>query len=122
MGLDATIKRPDGGPLGDVATVQQALVQAFPGVVLGRLPSGVEKIQEAAKRGVVFPDIIRRHLESTPAKQAGDYKGPEFSAQFRLGSSDVVQQVDVVLYGTTTASTPMFALLEERYGWITTHP
>jgi hypothetical protein len=40
MGLDATIKRLDGSPLGDVANVQQALADAFPGIVLGRLPSG----------------------------------------------------------------------------------
>ncbi len=122
MGLDTTIKRPDGKPLGKVADVQQALAVAFPSIVLGRLPSGVEKIRAAAEQGVVFPDILRQHLESSLAQHGGDYQGPDFSAQFNLGSSEVVKQVDVVLYGTTVSSEPMFALLQERYGWVTTHP
>ncbi|MFO0848428.1 MAG: hypothetical protein U0871_07720 [Gemmataceae bacterium] len=122
MGLDATIKRSDGQPLGKLASVQEALALAFPGIVFGRLPSGSEKIQEAAKMGVVFPDIIRQHLESSPAKYNGEYEGPDFFAEFVLGSEDVVQQVDVVLRGTTQAAEPMLTFLEERFGWVTTHP
>jgi hypothetical protein len=122
MGLDATIKRIDGQPLGSVESVQHALAIAFPGIVLGRLPSGADKIRAAAQQGIEFPDILRRHLEAAPARHGGDYEGPDFSAQFSLGSSDLVQQVDVVLYGTTAASEPMFELLEQQYGWITTHP
>src|SRR5262245_61021158 len=122
MGLDATIKRPDGKPLGAVAEVQQALAAAFPGVVFGRLPSGAEKIRAAAERGVVFPDVIRQHLESSPAENGGDYKGPDFSAEFFLGSLEIVQHVHVVLRGTTASSEPMFELLKERYGWFTTYP
>jgi hypothetical protein len=122
MGLDATIKRADGKPLGLVAQVQKALAAAFPGVVLGRLPSGVEKIQAAQERGVDFPDVLRQHLESSPARWGGDYEGPDFSAQFHFGMAEVVQHVDVVLYGTTVASEPNFALLEREYGWVTTFP
>lgn len=122
MGLDATIKRPDGKPLGTVEDVQSALAAAFPGIVLGLLPSGAEMIQAAAERGVVFPDIIHQHFESLPAKHGGDYEGPSFSAEFVLGSSEVVQLVVVVLYGNTVASEPMFAMLEDLYGWIVTHP
>jgi hypothetical protein len=122
MGLDATIKRADGEPLGPVAEVQQVLATAFPGIVLGRLPSGAEKIQAAAERGVVFPDILRQHLESAPAQYSGEYEGANFSAQFSLGAAEVVQHVDLVLYGTTVASEPMFEVLERRYGWVTTYP
>ena len=95
---------------------------AFPGIELGWLPSGAEKIRAAAERGIDFPEIIRQSLESSPAEHGGDYVGPDFSAEFNFGSSDVVKQVDVVLYGTTSASLPNFGLLEERYGWVTTHP
>jgi hypothetical protein len=122
MGLDATIKRADGAPLGELAEVQRALAHAFPGIVFGRLPSGAEKIQAAAERGIVFPDIIRQHLESSPARHGGDYEGPDFSAQFNLGPTEIVQQIDVVLYGNTVASQPMFAQLERQYGWVTTYP
>lgn len=121
MGLDGTIKRYDGKPLGSIATVQRVLRAAFPGIELGRLPSGAEKIQAAKEKGIEFPDVIRQHLESAPAQYGGDYEGPEFSAQFILGADEVVQQVDIVLYGTTTAVEPMLEFLEREYGWITTH-
>jgi hypothetical protein len=121
MGLDATIKRQDGKPLGPVAVVQQALAAAFPRIVLGRLPSGAEKIRAAAERGVVLPPVIRQHFETAPAQYGAEYEGPEFSAQFNLGAAEVVQQIVVVLYGTTVASEPMFALLLRECGWITTY-
>jgi hypothetical protein len=122
MGLDGTIKRADGKPLGTVAEVQRALAAAFPGIRLGVLPSGAERIRAAAERGVVFPDVIRRHFESAPAQYGGEFEGPDFSAQFNLGAADMVQQVDVVLYGATVASEPMFELLERSHGWVTKHP
>jgi hypothetical protein len=122
LGLDGTIKRSDQKPLGPLAEVQQALALAFPGVEFGRLPSGAEKIKAAAARGIELPEVLRQHLEASPADEGGDYQGPGFSAQFYLGSDEVVQQVGVVLHGQTVASEPMFAFLKERYGWITTHP
>jgi hypothetical protein len=122
MGLDGTIKRPDGQPLGPVADVKRALSAAFPGITFGRLPSGADKIHAAAELGIVFPDVIRQHFESSPAMYGGDYEGPDFSAQFSLGSSESVQDVDFVLYGNTVASETMFALLRERHGWIRTQP
>lgn len=122
MGLDGTIKRADGRPLGTLAEVQDTLSTIFVGIVLGRLPSGAEKIRSAAERGIVFPDFLRQHFESAPASFGGKYEGAEFSAQFSLGSSDVVQEIDVVLYGTTTESDPLFSLLEVRYDWITAYP
>ncbi|MEO2090041.1 MAG: hypothetical protein ABGY75_11165 [Gemmataceae bacterium] len=122
MGLDATIRRPDGKCLGPLYEVQQALAKAFPGVVFGRLPSGVEKIRLATDMGIVFPDVIRQSLESLPERNGGEYEGADFSAQFNLGASEVVQHIHVVLYGCTTASEPMFAFLERHYGWVTTHP
>src|SRR5262245_54895878 len=122
MGLDGTIRRADGAPLGDLAAVQQALAAAFPGIVFGRLPSGKEKIRAAAEQGLVFPDVIRESFARMPAQHGAEFKGAEFSASFILGAEQTVKQVDVLLYGKTTASEPNFALLKERFGWITTHP
>jgi len=122
MGLDGTIKRPDGKPLGAVAEVEQALALAFPGVEFGRMMSGAEKLNAAAAQEIELPEILRQHFESTPAQECGDYQGRNFSAQFNLGADGIVQQVDVGLYGDTIASAPMFVFLEERYGWIITHP
>jgi hypothetical protein len=122
MGLDGTIKRLDGEPLGELVEVKDALAIAFPGIVFGLLPSGVDKIRLAAERGIAFPESLREQLERIPARNGGDYEGPDFSAQFSLGTSKIVQQIDVILYGNTVASGPMFAVLEERFGWVTTHP
>jgi hypothetical protein len=122
MGLDGTIKRDDGQPLGDIETVQSALALAFPGVQLGMLPSGPDKIRAAAEKGIQFPEILRKHLESAPATYGGEYEGPDFSAQFSLGSSRNVEQADLALYGNTTAAEPMLEVLKKKYGWITTHP
>jgi hypothetical protein len=122
MGLDGTINRPDGNPLGSLAEVQAALATAFPGIEVGQIASGDEQLRAANAQGIVFPEIIRRHLTSTPAKHGAEYMAPEFSAQFNFGIGEIVQQVDVVLYGTTAKSEPMFALLERDFGWITTHP
>ena len=122
MGLDGTIRRADGEPLGNLAAVQHVIAEAFPGIVFGRLPSGDEKIRAAAEQGVIFPDIIRESLQRTPAQHGGEFKCPDFSASFNLGAAETVQQVQVLLYGKTTASEPMFGVLEKRFGWITTHP
>lgn len=122
MGLDATIKRKDGKALGSVDEVQRALAAAFPGIQIGLLPSGAEKIRTAAEKGINFPEIILKHFESTPAQFGGDYEGPGFSAQFNLGANESVRHVGVVLYGKTTESEPMFEFIEREYGWITSFP
>lgn len=122
MGLDGTIKRADGQALGNVSFVQQALAKVFPGICFGRLPSGKERIRAAVEKGVVLPDALLKYLETSSANLGAEYEGSDFSAQFNLGSSETVQEVDIVLYGKTTRSDPNFELLEEQFGWITTHP
>src|SRR5262245_64596625 len=122
MGLDATIRRADGELLGDLAAVQDALAAAFPGIEFGRSPSGEEKIRAAAEQGVVFPDVIQESFARMPAQHGAEFKGAEFSASFSQGAAEIVKQVDVLLYGKTTASEPNFAILKERFDWLTTHP
>jgi hypothetical protein len=122
VGLDATIKRPDGKPLGEVAQVQQALASVFPGLVCGMLPSGQDKIRAAAEKGIEFPEVLRKNFESLPERHAADYEGRDFSAEFILGASEIVEHIDVVLRGKTIASDPTFETLHERFGWVTTYP
>src|SRR4030095_4097538 len=122
MGFDVTIKRADGRPLGYIADVQQALVAVFPGIVLGQSLSGAEKLRRASEQGVTFPEILRQHVAASVPEYEGDYEGPEFSAQFHLGPSETVREIDVVLYGNMEVAEATFAQLTERYEWITTHP
>ena len=122
MGLDGTIRRADGRPLGTLDEVRRALVDVFPGIILGQNLSGAERIRIAAERGIEFPEVLRKSLERIPAKFGADYVGPEFSAEFLLGADETVQTVDVVPYGNTVAAEPMFEALTRKHGWITTHP
>lgn len=122
MGLDGTIKRLDGKPLGTLEEVQRVLQHVFPQIELGTLPSGLDQLRVFEEKGIDLPDVLRKNFESMPAIFAGDYQNEDFSAEFRLGSTEIVQQIDVVLRGTTVASEKYLSKLESEYGWITTHP
>jgi hypothetical protein len=122
MGLDGTIKREDGRPLGDLSMVQQVLVAVFPGMVFGRLPSGQEKITAAANRGVEFPIIVRRALETRPASVGGVFENESFTADFDLGPDAIVKTVSVLLYGEMQRSEPFWEKLKALAGWVITHP
>ena len=122
MPLDGTIKRTDGHPLGSFSEVQSALSAIFPGLALQRSPSGVEKLRLAEAQGSKFPEALREHFLSSPSKLEGDYEGADFSIEFFADVAETISEIGVELRGTTTTSEPLFALLEERFGWILTHP
>lgn len=122
MGLDGTIKRLDGKPLGTLPEVQQILQRVFPGIELGTLPGGKAQLQYFAEQGIELPEVLRKNYESMPERFAGDFQNADFSAEFQFGSSEIVQQIDVVLRGTTVASEEYLKILETEHGWITTHP
>jgi hypothetical protein len=122
MGLDGTIKRPDGQSLGSFAEVQSVLADIFPGVDLQRSLSGLEKLHTAEAHGITFPPVVREHMASAPATYEGDYTGADFSIEFYADVADIIPELGVELRGTTTHSEPLFTLLKERYGWLLTHP
>ena len=122
MGLDGTIKRPDGQSLGSFDQVQRVLTDIFPGVALQRSLSGREKLKAAEAQGVTFPAVLRDHMASSPATFEGDFIGAGFSIEFYAEAGETILELSVVLRGTTTRTEPLFALLEERYSWILTHP
>jgi len=122
MGLDGTIKRLDGKPLGTLQEVQRVMQQVFPQIELGTLPSGLEQLRVFEERKIELPEVLRKNFEKMPAIFAGDYQNEDFSAEFRFGSMEIVQHIDVVLRGTTVASEEYLQKLESYHGWITTHP
>lgn len=122
MGLDGTTKRPDDQPLGSVAVVQSALADIFPGVTRELSLTGLHQLQTAKAQGIVFPAIIREHMASAPAVYEGDYVGTDFSIEFYAEAADTILEVNVVLRGTTMHCEPLFALLNDRHGWLLTHP
>jgi hypothetical protein len=121
MGFDVTIKRRDGRPLGSIAEVQQVLATVFPGITFSKSPDGPEKLRRASQQGVTFPEILRQHIAASISQFEAGYDASEFSAEFNLGSSETVQEIDVRLVGKMDPAQALFATLD-RYGWIATHP
>jgi len=83
MGLDATIKRADGKPLGTVAEVEKMLEVAFPGIFFERLPSGAEKIK-AKKKASNSPKFSATTLNLRRTSTAQNSTGPISRLIFRL--------------------------------------
>jgi hypothetical protein len=93
MPWEVTIKRLDGAPLGDLASVRQQITNALPAIQFYRVPSGLEKIAAARAAGVEFPDIIRQHLEGRPATEQAEFEGDGFLVTlygFRAESLDAI--------------------------------
>jgi hypothetical protein len=114
MAWDLTITRADRSPLGEIASVRQAVELALPNVRFYREPSGVEKMATA---GIEFPDVLRRHLESSPAQTQADYEGDGFSMRLYLGAGPSVDRMDAEVWGS---GDPLPALhrLAEATGWV----
>jgi hypothetical protein len=82
MPWEITIRRADGGVLGDLAAIRQKFVAAIPGLQFYFEPSGPDKIAAARAIGLEFPDVIRQHFEQRPATEQADYEGDGFSMRF----------------------------------------
>lgn len=102
--------------------MQGALASVFDGLTFQRSLSGLDKLQIAEEQGIQFPPALREHMASSPAKYEGDYEAEDFSVEFYAEATELLSELGVVIHGTTTESEPLFALLEERFGWILTHP
>jgi hypothetical protein len=61
------------------------------------------------------------HLAFFPAKLGADNQGAGFLIEFYTDDAEIIPAIGVVLRGRTTSPDPLFALLEERFGWILTH-
>jgi hypothetical protein len=74
MPWEITIRRADDAPLGDFASVRQQIEFALPPIRFYRQPSGPERIAAARAAGVEFPDVIRKHLEQSPATDEAEFE------------------------------------------------
>jgi hypothetical protein len=97
MPRELTIVHADRLPLGDIEAVRRAVETDIPGVRFYREPSGVEKMAAA---GIEFPEVLRRHLEGSPAKTQADYEGDGFSIRFFLGTGPEVERMGAEVRGS----------------------
>ena len=117
MGREATIKRRDGSPLGELAWVKEQIALELPGVIFRTLPSGPEFLKWVARHQEV-PEVLRKHFESSPESVVAELSGEGFRVELDLGSSPVVQEIGVRLEGDGA----LFERLERRTGWVVVHP
>lgn len=114
MPWDVTIRKPDRTPLGTIRAVQEGLRAGFPQVHFYREPSGREKM---AAVDFEFPEVLRRHLDNSPATTQGDLEGDGFSIRFFLGAEEPVERVDAEIRGDTAAAILSLERLAQVTGW-----
>jgi hypothetical protein len=122
MGLDVTILRADGEPLGHQAEVQQMLVSAFPELVLTRSLSGAEKIREAEAKGIEFPPFIKEQMEMSPPVYEGDLEKDNYSIEFYFTVDPVVQEMNATIRGSAGDAQLPFERALARLGWMARIP
>jgi hypothetical protein len=122
MGVDGTIFRADGAPLGDRETVVKILRRHFDGVEFGWAPSGADKLAAMKSQGIEPPEVLEEHLLGQPAKYEGVYDGRGWSAQFLFGNADGIEKLDVVIRGETNLATEVIEELVSKTGWSVSHP
>ena len=105
MAWKGTIRRPDGRPLGNRASVKEAIEAAFPGVTYS--PGSGAEVDWAALSSLHIPDDVMAALMSEPAPEEGTFRGGGFLVRFSFGRGEVIA-VGVEVEGE---SEPALALL-----------
>jgi hypothetical protein len=68
MPWEVTFQRTGLQSLDDIATIRRGIEAAIPDIQFCTEPSGLQKLEAAAKMGVEFPDVLKKHFENLPAK------------------------------------------------------
>lgn len=79
MPWELTLQRSDLQTMDDVETIRRRIEAVVPDVRFYTEPSGLQKLEAAAKMGVEFPDVLRRHFENLPAKLYAVYSTEELT-------------------------------------------
>lgn len=117
MGREATIKRRDGSPLGELELVKEQIALEFPDVIFRTLPSGPDFLKWLSQHQEV-PEVLRKHFEASPESVVAELSGDGCLVELKLGSSSVVQEIGVRLEGDGA----LLERLERRTGWVVVYP
>jgi hypothetical protein len=79
MPWEVTFQRSDLQALGDLATIRRGIETAIPDIQYYTEPSGIQKLEAAAKMGVEFPDVLKKHFENLPAKLHAVYSSEDLT-------------------------------------------
>jgi hypothetical protein len=116
MPWELTIRSSDNAALGDTATVREKITAAIPGIQFHVEPSGPEKIIAARAMGVEFPDFVRKHMESSPARLEALFEGDAFIMEMYGFDSQPVSMFYVDIRGNGNPM-PALAALCVPNGW-----
>jgi hypothetical protein len=117
MPWEVVIQSPDNAELGDLAAVRDKMTAALPGIQFYSEPSGPEKLAAAREKGIEFPEVIRKHLEQSPATLQADFEAGDFSMQFYGFESQPLRTIRVEVRGNGNPL-PVLAALCKPNGWI----
>jgi hypothetical protein len=116
MPWEITIRRVDGAPLGDFVSVRQQIELALPPIRFYRAPSGPERIAAARATGVEFPDVIRKHLEQSPAKDEAEFEGEGISIRLYGFGNQPLDAIHAEVRGSGNPVPALTALCRPN-GW-----
>jgi hypothetical protein len=117
MPWEITIRQADNGPLGDLSATRKKIMTALPATQFYREPSGPEKIAAAAAKGIVFPDVIRKHLEQRPATEQALFEGDGYSIELYGFEGQPLQMLLLEVRGDGNPM-PALAAICRPNGWI----
>jgi hypothetical protein len=116
MPWEVVIQSSDNAELGAVAAVREKMSAALPDIKFYVEPSGLEKLAAMRERGIEFPEILRKHLEQSPASLQADFEGNDFSMQFYGFESQPLRTIRVEVRGNGNPL-PALAALCRPNGW-----
>jgi hypothetical protein len=117
MSWDVKLMRPDGGPLGTVEAVKQAIHAKLPETHFYQESAG-GKIASLAAPGVELPEALRKMIAKLPMVTKGKY-GREDTVEllFYLGAGADLPFLHVSVKGDTDAAEQMLNALASSHGW-----
>ncbi len=118
MPWEITFQRADLESMDDVETIQSGIEAALPEIQYITEPSGLEKLEAAAKMGVEFPDVLKKHFELLPAKLYAVYNTDDFAITIYGFEAQPLARLHAEIRGNQNPG-PILRSLCSRNAWIT---
>jgi hypothetical protein len=117
MGLDATLSRIDGRPLGHRDYLVRIFERHFRGIEFGWTPSGPERLATARSRGVEYPPAVREYYETAPSQFEGLWEGPDGWLQLYWDGEVGATHLNLEFRGEWNQSDTIWSEILPQYGW-----
>ena len=90
MATEFALERSDCAAIGSFEEVKALLCEVVPTVKFGWALSGPEKLKIATERGIEFPDVLRKAMETFPSLLEGRAEQKDWMLELGLGHSEQV--------------------------------